>query len=250
MLACIIFLDACGNTSQTPKVSEIENTESMTESTSQDPVKITIQPVGTNGCVSVLSSDDGCSCSFRLEKDNWKQLGFISTLANKSVGCLSLNGSPVEVSGGRIDNRAELYGQSHNTNWITLNQKGPVLFFDKLVDLGNYQQSKEILIQTLLVMDEMPTEIPIKNNSQGMAIREVRDLASDALAEAKQRRAKGDKGIKMQMKYTNEQYDVIITGEVDGQNDSGGDTYEATLEVKSKDGAVLDSKKVWGDCNC
>ena len=64
-----------------------------------------------------------------------------------------------------------------------------------------------------------------------MFVREVRDMASDAIAAAKKRRAAGDRSGDMRMELSNGQYRIVLTGNVaKGKRDSGTD-YEGLMQV-------------------
>ncbi len=248
-----VFSFSCQNnqSSTAETATEISETERRPEVAPQE-VRATLEPFEFGDCTPVMEDDSGCSCDFRPEKDNYKSSLFISNI--EETACVKVNGSIQSLTGGRIDNRSELYQQSFQEHWITLKEDGTFLIFGEDARPGNdfYKRNREKLVQTLLVMDELPKEIPLQFvGTTGMGMRaEIRDMASEALTIAIEAKANGNTGIPMQMLYKNDQYDILITGNIDGKNDSGGDTYAGTIELKSKDGETLDKKNIWGDCNC
>lgn len=252
-LLSLLFLSfSCQNNQSSTAVevsTESSEAEPIPEVVPQAPTA-TLEPFEFSDCTPLMEDDSGCSCDFRPEKGNYKSSLFISNI--EETACVKVNGSIQILAGGRTDNRSEFYQQSFQEYWVTLKEDGTYLIFEADASKNDYKKNREILVQTLLVMDEIPQEIPLQFiGTTGMGMRaEIRDMASEALVMAKQEKVNGNTGIPMQMSYKNDQYDVLITGTIDGKNDSGGDTYAGTIELKSKDGKTLDNKKIWGDCNC
>lgn len=209
---------------------------------------VQLQHISYANCNSIDLEDSGCSCSFRPDKSSY-DIEFLLA-DNQGNVCINLGGQQLRLKGKRTDNRAMLKSRSFSKHWIVLPGKGAMTFFGETVNDKSYEQQVEMLVQTLLVMDKIPNEIPIKNDSQGMAIREVRDLANDAIATAKKRRKAGDHGAGIEMQCSNNDYNVILTSQAKGKNTSGVDTFEGNLKVIAKDGSPVDSRQVWGDCDC
>lgn len=260
LLSLVFLIGACQNQQQ-DKDTAVETTPQITETKPSAPslpdlpseeIAATLEPFGFADCTPLMEEDSGCSCDFRPGKDDYSSSLFVSNI--EETACVKINGSIETLSGGRIDYRSKLNQQSFQEHWIILKEDGTCLIFGENARLGQgfYKRNREILIQTLLTMDEMPKEIPLQFvGTTGMGTRaEIREMAQEALEIATKARAEGNMGIPMEMLYKNDQYDILITGYVDGKNDSGGDTYAGTIELKSKNGKILDSKKIWGDCNC
>lgn len=90
----------------------------------------------------------------------------------------------------------------------------------------------------------------IKINDKVIALEGGRTDNRDELVRQNQEKSAEQLDSAMKMRYKNETYDVIINANVDGKNDSGGDTYEGILLVKSKDGTILGDRTIWGSCGC
>ncbi|MFK7905957.1 MAG: hypothetical protein AB8B69_12565 [Chitinophagales bacterium] len=106
--------------------------------------------------------------------------------------------------------------------------------------------------QTLHLMDELPKEIEVKSNGTvGMGTRgDFKDICNEALTEVKVEKDGGKKIVIFETLYQNETYDCVISAHEIGKKDGGGSKYEGTMLIKSKDGKVLATKPVWGECGC
>ncbi|MEO1262002.1 MAG: SH3 domain-containing protein [Bacteroidota bacterium] len=210
----------------------------------------TTASIGTiDGSCKNLDADSGCSCDFKSGNE------YVYHSDMDQNACVHLNGSNVSLKLVSSDYRAVLKKLSKSNPWITLQKKGPMLYFGKPFDEYGYEnqypEELELLIDVLLSMDKIPNEIPIQNNSEGMAIREVRDLANDAIRIAKDRKKKGETTISNWDHYANEAFDVY-TRTTNKTNFGSGeaDTYEGYLLIKSKSGKLLASQKIKGTCGC
>lgn len=265
LFVCLLLFGlSCQNKSQnnttaieaaSPVIETETKTETKTETSSlPDPpseaIAATLERFSFTDCAPLMEEDSGCSCGFRPKKDSYVSSLFVSNI--EEIACVKINGSIVPLTGKRIDDRLAYSERSYQEHWITLKEDGTFLIFGERASINTYYENRALLVQTLLVMDKMPEEIPMQFvGTTGMGMRaELRDMAAEALDMASKAKAEGNTGIPMQMLYQNDQYDILITGYVDGKNDSGGDTYAGTIELKSKNGSVLDNKKFWGDCNC
>ena len=216
------------------------------------PKSVTIGDFDFSACNALKNDDSGCSCSFRGKKDDWKSSIFTSTMEDMMQGCITLNGKNEELVGKRTDRRAEIRKRGYDKHWIELNERGGFYIFGKKIDVNDYEDNRDMLVQTLLLMDEMPNSIPIKKNGTvGMGTTgEFRSMGQEAIDIAKKLKKEGNKGVPMKMYFSNAIYDVEIEGNVDGKTDSGGDTYAGTIKVRAKDGRLLGSRQFWGSCQC
>ncbi len=192
-------------------------------------------------------NDSGCSCDFKVGSN----YVFRSDYKN---GCLSLDGQTVAVTEVIFeDKHTKLVKQSQSKHWIILNEKGDDFIFGERLEMGSrYNEHRDELVQTLLVMDEMPGEISYQSNGTvGMGYRaEVRDMCSEAIQMAKEAKRKGETGSPSELRFQNADYKVHFTVNSTGRDDGGGNYYEGMMEVKSKDGQLLGSKQVKGHCGC
>ncbi|MEM9835260.1 MAG: SH3 domain-containing protein [Bacteroidota bacterium] len=210
----------------------------------------TIDVFGDDHSTTNLDTDSGCSCDFRAAEDNYKAGIFYTDMEGN--GSIVINGQVEALTGGRVGKRDQYRDQSLQVDWITLRESGPVLLFGQEIDVNNYEENRDMLVQTLLVMREMPNDIPIQKVGQvGMGITgEFRSMVSEALEIAKSEKKKGNGGVPMEMKYSNARYDCFIQADVVGMTDSFGDKYAGTIEVKDKSGKLLAKRRLWGSCGC
>ena len=194
-----------------------------------------------------MDNDSGCSCDFKVGSN----YVFRSDYEN---GCLNLDGNTVAVSEVVFeDERTKLIKQSQSKNWIVLNEIGEDLIFGEKLEMGSkYEEHRAELVQTLLVMDEMPSEISYQSNGTvGMGYRaEVRDMCNEAIKMAKEAKSKGESGPPSELRFKNADYKVHFIVKSTRLDDGGGNYYEGTMEVKSGDGQLLGSKQVKGHCGC
>jgi len=186
---------------------------------------------------------DGCSCNFYT--DDKKATSVFDASFSGRV-CVTIDGNTYQLDGW-YDGYSYLPDSPHP--WINLGDKESTLFGEK--HSFDYEKTVHRLTEALLSYDKIPTEIPIENNMTGMFVREVRDMAADAIAAAKKRRAAGERNGDARMEYANDKYRVILTGNTyKGTSDTGTD-YEALLQVlDAKSGKVLERLPVRGHCGC
>jgi hypothetical protein len=216
-------------------------------------ISVTIDEFGDDNWSEGAESESGCSCSFRGNKDDYKSNVFGSNL--NGIASIKLNGKVLELKGGRTGERFSFYKRSFDKAWITLSERSPFLLFGEKIDTRSddwYNETREELVKTLLVMDELPRTIPIEKVGQiGMGTSaEFRDMTQEALEMAKKEQEKGNTGVPAEWVFRNADFECHIIGNVDGKNDSGGDTYAGEMVIKSRDGTVLAKQKIWGDCAC
>lgn len=260
-LLCLAF-SGCGNNESDTPVTSITETGGSTaaalgaaesKTAERKAIPVTIDEFGDDNWSEGTESESGCSCSFRAKQDDYKSGVFGSNL--DGVASIKLNGKVLELKGGQTGQRFTIYQRSFGKAWITLSERSPFLLFGEEIDTKRndwYNETREELIKTLLVMDELPREIPIKKIGQiGMGTSaEFRDMAQEALEVAKKERAKGNTGIPAEWTFKNADFECHIIGKVDGKNDSGGDTYVGEMIIKSRDGMELAKQEVWGGCAC
>ena len=205
----------------------------------------TIGPTPVN--CSVIDVNGGCSTDF--------EAGNTTVFKSDSQnGCLTINGKTETVKWEDYpDKRSQLYNQSINKNWIILNEKGEDTIFGKKLEMGSkYEEHRQELIQTLLVMDAIPESIPYQSNGTvGMGYRaEIRDLCNEAITMAKAAKEKGEKGPPTEIRFFNNNYKVHFTVQTTSVDDGGGQYYKGTMKVLSTEGKILTNKSVTGYSGC
>lgn len=187
---------------------------------------------------------DGCSCGFNTSTG--KSM-FVLDVSFANRACVTLNGETYQMDGyydgyGYLDTKDP---------WIVLTDDDWTLFGGK-ADFGDADLIIRRLADALLSFDKIPSEVPLKNEmTAGMAVREVRDLGTDAVAQAKKRRAAGERSGDVRMEYWNDKYRVILTGNTyfEPLSDTGTN-YEALIQVEDSKGNVLTDAAVKGHCGC
>lgn len=201
--------------------------------------------VSLGDCRQVDSDDTGCSCGFRMNKDDYKSSVFISDYGQ--AACITIDGK-TEALEGSWQSHANL---AERDIWIVMNDGSSTLFGNP-VNLADYDDTAGRLVQALLSLDKIPDEIPIENNTTaGMAIREVRDMCNDAIDTARKLRRVGERGYGAYFSFASDTFTVIIEADVDksARSDSGT-AYVGEMTVITKDGTLVDQRKVWGHCGC
>ncbi|MEM6769827.1 MAG: SH3 domain-containing protein [Bacteroidota bacterium] len=186
---------------------------------------------------------DGCSCGLNKEGDRSFS---VVDYSFSGMACVRINGQTYQMEGYQ-DSYSYLKDSPHA--WIRLEDDSKRLFGETF-DF-DYDETVERLTNALLHFDKIPTEVSIDNKMMaGMFVREVRDMAADAIAEAKKRRATGERSGDMRMELSNDQYRVLVTGNVaKGMSDTGTD-YEGLMRVMDKSGKVLGAVPIKGHCGC
>ncbi|MGB1243627.1 MAG: hypothetical protein ACPG49_13950 [Chitinophagales bacterium] len=259
-ITLILSLWSCTNQNQskpktdnTKTITIVEEKKTPVEKTKEEAKPVEIQAFEYSEWTDGAKSGDGCSCAFRTEKDNYKAGDVFASNIEKDA-CIKLDGKMIALQGGRTDNSDELYKNSFESPWIVLNEKGDNTLFGEKIDFeGAWRKNiKRTLKQTLHLMDELPEEISMKSNGTvGMGTRgDFRDICSESLKEVKFEKKNGKRVVIFETLYQNETYDCVISAHEIGKNDSGGSKYEGTMLIKSKDGKVLGTKPVWGECGC
>lgn len=191
-----------------------------------------------------LKGDCVCSFSFGAHYNGPS----ILVSDSRRRACIKIGDELLELTGGEEEYRDELFAQSQMDYWIELKENGDRLLFGRSLDISREEQV-ERLVNTLLAMNRLPEEIPILNNSTGMAIREVQDIADVALLTAERRSRDGDAVLPTRLRYSNDLYEVSIvlkeTSETRGEK-----RQEGILKFGLTDGETLASQAVRGICGC
>lgn len=269
LACCLYFLSCQTNTNTSPQTSQTptatstsqaqstgqetanttpESTSGTIDNTSGSGGPLSLQTFSYTDCKKIVDEDTGCSCSFGMGQAFNGPAVFLSDMDKNA--CIKLNGQMIALTGVNVDYRAELKKQTQAKDWIVLEKNGPTLIFGKPANVSDYEGTVAFLADALLVMDKMPGEIPIKNNSEGMAIREIRDMANDALQMAKDRKQKGDTEISDKMVYTNDTYEAVLTVKAITKYEGEANNYEGMMQINSKDGKAQVTQKVRGTCGC
>lgn len=205
-------------------------------------------------CGAEIEGHHGCTCDF---KDGSGSTMFLSNMDQAKSACISINGKTEMVTGERIDSRQEHLKHSHIPDWIVLDPNGEVHLFNELVDDASYEENKDLIVQTMLVMHVLPEELKIRINQGANGEKVAEDLASryeqmwsEAFTEATEERASGNHGTHIEIHLSNETFDVFVKGDVEKHNEDGSDNYKGKIEIKSKSGKVLGNKDFVGICIC
>ena len=207
-------------------------------------------------CDSNVENHHGCHCDFMEAGGNGTSI-FKSNMHLSKKACLSINGTTEILSGTRTDERNDHLRHSHIPDWIVLDPDGDVHIFNELVDDANYDANKELLVETMLVMNEIPQNIMWRKNTDEDGSEVSAELSdkyekmwAEAVDQATTERDNGNYGDPLEIALSNENYDVTVKGTVEKHNDDGSDYYTGTIEVKSKEGELLGSKSFNGTCIC
>lgn len=219
------------------------------EPVTPDPVaEPKVQPVGLSDCGTIAAEDSGCSCSLGEGADFYGESIFLSNMSK--LGCMKINGQSVELLTDGPDYIAQLLARTDAKAWITIPESGDFLLFGEPTDFSNRDFLLRELVNTLLIMESPPEQIPIENRSTGMAIRDIRDLAEEAVAEAKKRKSEGKGAIVNRTAYVGDDYRVIVRIKRLTNNEGEADQYEGMLELLTRDGRLLAEKDIRGNCGC
>lgn len=196
-----------------------------------------------------LDKESGCSCLFELEEYGSEFMVFASDYGNH--GTIKVNGEMIPLRDGLPAQLARLKKQGEQSSWITLREKGDTELFGEKVDFnGEWRASiKSELKQTMMAMDRIPTEARIDFvGTVGMGTRgDFRDLWREAVEEAQSAKKQDNR---LELFYQGSQYNCKIEATRVSQNDGGGGKYEGSLQVLSKEGKLLNSSYVYGECGC
>jgi hypothetical protein len=208
----------------------------------------TLERLGYNDCDI---TDLSCACDYKLKGEgNDAGSFFVSDMGGEA--CVKIAGDVVKLKSKSGEYRMQLQERvdyaKENQDWIILPKQGQTLFFGAPVPAD--KDKLEYLTHILMLLDNIPAEVPIRNESEGMAVREVRDLTADAVVKAKARQANSDYELSEEDVYYNEAYQVVVETENMTNYEGEADTYEGTLTLKDKAGNILHVQPVSGTCGC
>lgn len=217
------------------------------------PTSAEIGTVDIAFCDSKVENHHGCHCKFNDENGSGI---FLSNMDQSKSACISINGKTEILKGKRVDLRHEHLRHSYIPDWIVLDSEGAHIF-NKQVDDAKYEENKNLIIQTMLVMHDLPNDVKIRKNkgekgedvSAAMSDR-YEKMWAEALKYATDERAKGNHGAPLEIELSNEIFKVSVKGNVEKHNEDGSDNYTGTIEVKSKNGDLLGSSNFTGICLC
>ena len=218
----------------------------------QDSIEVKAQLEFFTSSNQTYLGDLSCSCSFSTKEQEYKSYLFLSNYEDKAS--IQVNGEAVHLSGAIQDTRTEYSKKAAMKNWLVLKERGKTLVFGQPYDFSGdwYEGIKLELKKALSTMDQLPKEIPVeKIGTVGMGFRgDINDLCKEAIAEVQSESQKGMSSIPFKALYSNSEYNCIIEAQKVGQDDGGGPQYQGKMELKTKDGKLLDSKKIVGGCGC
>ena len=237
-----------GNESKEDVTLAAKGTENSTPKADEE--KFQLGSLSMSDCG--MTKENDCPCVFRTGKSSNGQGVLVSDGEDKA--CFSIDGKIVSIPGGVQDNGfLEAFENSQKGTWVELNERGDDFLFGEKFNLGDdWETPMNKLVEVLLVMPEFPDDLPrTMNGTVGMGhTANVRDLWNDALTKAKAERAKGNYGTPLLLINKNADYEVKIKGRISKMANDDISEIQGTMEVKSKDGKVISSQKVWGDCGC
>ncbi len=258
-LAQIIMVIFCANLfyscdMDTSKLSS--KVEDATKTEKYAPTSAEVGDVDIEFCDTKVENHHGCHCNFKDASGNGSSI-FLSNMNQSKSACISINGKTEILTGKRMDARGDHMRHSHIPDWVVLDYDNDVHIFNELVDDANYEANKDMLVQTMLVMHDLPKEMKIRKitGSKGQNVpaeltSKYEKMWEEALAKATDERAKGNHGAPLEIKLSNETFDVNVKGTVEKHNEDGSDSYKGTIEIKSKEGKILGSRDFAGVCLC
>lgn len=262
LLSCCFFLwsslfYSCEEATPTVKTE-------IPQETTVDPTP-TVQPRQTlegfafDACDELVH--DGCAtCAYQLVVDkNKEKAPYFFVYGMGLQACVKINGAMVNLT-----SRAEVYGEEllkrlayaeKHKDWIVLPKTGPILYFGNPIPEG--VETLDFLVHVLSRMDDLPATISIRQEGAGMAVREIRDLAEEAVKIAILRQENSDYSLFEEELYYNEAYQLVvdtkpITEAVASKEmeEEASNIYKGDLILKDKEGNVLHTQPVSGTCGC
>lgn len=208
------------------------------------PDKVTVQNFTTQECGALQQGVSGCLCQFSSGDDPDGPIYFVSQ--RERTACMKIGGRMETFEGGYNSYRDDLRENIRLNTWLSLEKDGTLRLFDDPVTLTDYDDIVNTLVDALLLMDVLPATVPVENRGyQGMAIREVRDMGTDALAKAKERMQKGDRRIGRVEEYYHEDHNLFLKVRPFGE-----DLFQGIIQLKAANGKILAEEKVSGRCRC
>lgn len=251
LLLLVGFLFACENK---PAADDTSNQQPEPDSPKNEIVAPTVEPrqvLETFDFFACKGLEDGCSCAYSIKgADTKAPVYFASDMAKNA--CIQVAGALQALTSRDMEYREKLRTKvdyaSTNEDWIVIKEQGPMFFFGAPVPAGTAPQ--DYLVHVLLMMDNIPADIPIKDETEGMAIQEVRTMAAEAVKIAKERQKKAQYAFFEEDLYYNDNYQVIVDTKQVTQYEGEANTYEGDLILKDKAGNLLHTQPVSGTCGC
>ncbi|MFK8007714.1 MAG: SH3 domain-containing protein [Saprospiraceae bacterium] len=225
------------------------------ETTSAVPSKTTttsivLQPFELLDCANHVEKEFDCACFFSTE-DYYKGQAIFGSNMDKAA-CVKVEGelNALYPDWEDRDYKAELKKLAESKDWIVV-RDGGVEYFGKPLSDYKYGNGTEFLTDVILASGKKIDAIPIKNTATGMAIREIRDEANDAIAAAKAYRSKGGNDPLTILKMDNRRYDVIVRYRQITQYEGEANKYEGRITLLShRTKKILDERTIKGNCGC
>lgn len=201
-----------------------------------------------SACSAEVTSE-GCACSFSIGDPFKGPTIFYSNMGD--YACVKINETMPLLYDRHVDFKKQLSNLAQSEYWITLNFKGPTLYFGQPLEYYGYEDGIEFLTDVLLASAQSFEVIPIQNNAQGMGMRETQDLANEAIAKAAELKATGFEDSLNYLVYDNDDFKVIVRTRRMTNYEGEANTYEGNMMLIAKDGkTILDRKQVSGTCAC
>ena len=235
---------------QSNEVDEQQPTSQAAGSEDEADIAIQLQIFNYSDWLPELDPDSGCSCTFRLRKDDYSSDIFATDYG--SNGNIKVNGQMILLTGNQYDHGMELYKYATSGEpWLEISQEQATVF-GNTIDFSRedwYGETKTMLMQALAQFDEVPTEIPITfGPNLGMGMRgEFRSMCSEALAEWKTTELEA---LPVEFTFNNAEFAIKITAFETGRDDGGGPQFEGTLRFTTSGPTLLQEIPVWGACGC
>lgn len=250
LAAAIMFLFSCEN--QTSEESPADT--ALTIETPNNQAAPTVEPRQTlerlSGTCTELE-DSGCFCEYRLKGDHVQEAAFFASDMGMTA-CVQVNGQVIRLKSQEAVYRQELLQlvdyAKNNTDWIVLPKEGPIQYFGQPLPKG--KDATEYMSHILLLMDKIPSKVPIRNEAEGMAIREVSEMAAYAVKKARGRQENADFMYFKEVLYYNDQYELIVDTKQVTDHEGEANSYEGDLILKDKAGTELHTQPVSGTCGC
>ncbi|MGH1335313.1 MAG: hypothetical protein ACRBFS_04230 [Aureispira sp.] len=195
--------------------------------------------------------EGSCYCDYQAQGTANKAPSFFVSDRNKNA-CVKVNDQWQTLLNREAVYREKLREKvayaKNNVDWIFLPKNGSVRYFGAPIPKG--LNELDFLVHVLLMIEEIPAEISVRNEAEGMAVREVRDLAAEAIILAKKKQAKSDYTFFKEELYYNDSYQVIVDTKPITSYEGEANVYEGDLILKDKEGNILHTQPIKGTCGC
>ncbi len=203
-------------------------------------------------CTKQNSKEFDCSCSYSMGDRFKGPTAFLSNMGNSA--CFKIEGelNSLYPDWEERDYKGDLKKLAKSKHWITLQKSGPMLYFGKELSEHKYSSEMDLIIDVLLASGKKNIkDVTILNNAEGMAIREIRDVVTEAVSQANMFREKGGNDPLSIVKYDNRRYDVIIRTRRITQYEGEADHYDGTMTLLPNRGKkILATANIKGTCGC